>query len=127
MTPMYSQVNKVIGNTTENKAINVFMKMGYWVHKFVDSQAGQPCDIIAMGKGNIVFCDIKHCVGDKFNFKNIRENQLNSFELLRRKNPDAEYLHCGFYIYFEKYNKWVWLDYTQAKEHKGIKYNGDLC
>lgn len=124
---MYSQVNKVIGNTTEAKAINMFSKNGYWCHKFIDSQAGQPCDIIAMGKGQIVFCDIKHCIGDKFNFKNIRENQINSFELLKRKNPDVNYLHLGFYIYFEKYNKWVWLDYEKVKEGKGVRYNGDLC
>lgn len=82
--------NKELGNTYENYVIGQLQKKGYWVHLLKDSQNGQPFDIIAIGSKYIYCLDAKHCVGKRFDFENIRENQLNSFEYLSQfNNPNV--------------------------------------
>ena len=88
--------NKELGNSYENYVIRELQKKGYWVHLLKDNQNGQPFDIIAIGSQFILCLDAKHCVGNRFDFKNIRENQLNSFDYLSQfHNP---YVIRGFVI-----------------------------
>lgn len=115
--------NKALGNTFEARVIARLQECGFWVHLLKDNHNGQPFDIIAIGEEYIWCIDAKHCVGNRFNFSNIRENQKEAFEYLGQfKN---EKLFRGFIIGDTELHVLPYNDYKllAKKGHKSIIVN----
>ena len=116
--------NKKIGKIYEDKLCNILKNEGYWVHLFAVSQAGQPCDIIAVRKNEAIFIDAKHCAGKRFPFKDIQSNQITCFEY----NYSLGNICCGFAIWFDEIQEFRWLSYKKLWEclkdlKKSISYD----
>ncbi len=81
--------NKRIGNQMERRVANTLYSKGYWVHRLQDNHNGQPFDIVSI-KYNKAFCiECKHCIGKKFNFSRIEQNQRNAFYRLKKCGSDG--------------------------------------
>ena len=109
---------KKIGDSTERKCLEVLSKLGYWCHLFAYNKNGQPCDIVAM-KDNIGYLiDVKHCEGDRFDFKRIEPNQRSCFIYARSCGNKT----LGLMIYFEKHNCFNYLPFWAVEE---MERNGE--
>lgn len=118
---------KRIGDTTEQKCLDLLQAKGYWCHLFAYNKNGQPCDIVAIKKNQAWLIDVKHCDGDRFAFSRIEPNQRNCFEY----NLSLGNSNLGFMVYYEKYGKFNWISYTFIKSlelvgEKSIKFAGDF-
>lgn len=118
-------VNKKIGNEYERKLLKKLQEKGYWCHLFATNTNGQPCDVIALKNDAGILIDVKHCSGDRFDFKNIQPNQFGCFEYAKSCGNHC----CGFAIWFEEQQNWFWLPYRLVKELqkdniKSIRYTG---
>lgn len=67
--------NKKLGNDFENRFINILSEKGFWCHLFVQNQAGQPADVIAVKHGYAHLIDCKVCSNDIFPLDRMEENQ----------------------------------------------------
>lgn len=101
-------MNKNIGNTCENKLIELLGELGYWCHLFAYKPEGQPCDVVALKNDIGWLIDVKHCQNGRFPFKDIRPNQLSCFALAKELGNS----NCGFAIFFEDIG-WRWLSYKR--------------
>ena len=121
-----NSMNEKIGNYTEEKMINILSQKGYWCHRFAHNKNGQPCDIIALKNDTSVLIDVKHCDSQKFEFRNIRENQETCFELAKQMNNK----NTGFAIYFEfkaSFRRLSYEKYVFFKKQKKNKIEYDEC
>lgn len=110
---------KKIGDSTERKCLDLLQKAGYWCHLFAYNKNGQPCDVVAIKKNAGWLIDVKHCEGDRFDFKRIEPNQRSCFEY----NLALGNNNLGFMIYYEKLQKFNFVSYTYIKslELSGVK------
>lgn len=77
--------NKKLGNGAESELLKVLRGYGFWCHLLKDSASGQPFDIIATYEDNAFYFDSKTLLGaNNFPFTRIEDNQVNSFEDLKK-------------------------------------------
>lgn len=99
---------KSLGNLYENKLCDMLKKYGYWCHRMVDNQFGQPCDVVAMNGKKSMLIDVKHCKGDRFYLDRIEPNQSTCFQYAY----ECGVKDCGFAIWFDDDQVFKWLPYN---------------
>ena len=75
--------NKALGNKFERELAETLSKNGYWVHRMIQSQVGQPFDLLVAKNGETFPIDCKVCENDIFPFSRIEPNQVNAMTLWR--------------------------------------------
>lgn len=111
--------NKTEGNRFERELCTFLaQRYGLWVHNMAQSAAGQPADIIAVGRDVAFLIDAKLCETKTFPLRRLEENQMTSMWLwrLHTQNP------CGFVIKFKDENCYRWLSYGQAEQYLNQGY-----
>ena len=89
--------NKQNGNRFEQELAAKLAKYGFWVHVMQQNKAGQPADIIAVGKHLCTMIDCKDVEsGDSFRLSRVEENQKLAMSMFEDKT-DRE---CWFAIRF---------------------------
>ena len=115
---------KKVGDKTEQKCLDLLQKKGYWCHLMAYNKNGQPCDIVAIKKNFGYLIDVKHCEGDRFEFRRIEPNQRSCFDY----NLQLGNHNLGFMIYYEKYERFNFVPYVYIKSleiagQKSIKFD----
>ncbi len=67
--------NKSIGNKYETIVAMKLSEAGFWVHNMQQNKAGQPADLIAVGKKDTYLIDVKHCEHNSWKKDRIEPNQ----------------------------------------------------
>ena len=108
-----SNIQQYVGKISEKDIAKLCKSNGWWVHKMPTTTNGQSVDFIIVRKETFLIFDSKHVSADKisFTFGRVESNQQISMQYM------VEFAHInpariGFAIYFERLNKWLWLDYT---------------
>lgn len=105
------------GKQAEQYVAEFFSKQGYWVH--ITGGYQQPFDMVAIGKHDEYFVDIKHCKGKRFSFYRVENNQFEAMEYLYMMFRATSKI--GFIIvhdrklYFLPFNKYL------VMKHDGLK------
>ena len=115
----YQVANRTEGNRFERE-LCTFMATyyGLWVHNMTQSAAGQPADIIAVGKDVAFLIDAKLCETKTFPLRRLEENQMTSMWLWRLHTQYP----CGFVIRFKDDKCYYWLSYGQAEQYLSQGY-----
>lgn len=71
------------GRGAEREFAKMMKNRGWWIHGFINSRQGQPCDFILTKRNVPWFIDVKN-IGNSnvMGFGRLEENQINSFKLL---------------------------------------------
>lgn len=90
-------INKKIGNTTEQQVLTFLQSNGLWAHLLVDNKNGQPFDILALRGESVWALDVKHLTNDnkRFVFSRMEVNQFTSMGDLSQKFMNSV---CGFVV-----------------------------
>lgn len=103
-----------IGSICEKLLCEFLRKEGFWCHRIVKSDSGQPFDVIAL-KNNIGYCiDVKHCSTSNFPFERVEPNQWSSMQYALNKGNS----NVGFALYSEENKEWYWLPFTTLNIYK---------
>ena len=112
-----SNVQQYTGKVAEKDAAKLCKSYGWWVHRMPTTTNGQSVDFIIARRDDFLIFDAKHVSIDKasFTFGRVESNQQASMKYM------VEFAHInpsriGFAIYFERLNKWVWLNYTHYEK-----------
>lgn len=89
--------NSKLGRKTEIDCCDWLSKQGWWCHRMVASEAGQPCDIVALKGDDCVLIDAKHCDDFYLRTSRIEPNQRSCFDYASRKFG----IKCWFICQYE--------------------------
>lgn len=128
--------NKKLGNSTEQKFLELIQSQGGWATLIPPTHLGQPVDVIAIVHNQYLFVDVKNCSGDRFSLNSIQDNQVLSMQkIVNAHNGYYEMgqviTKIGFMIYFSKYNLWKYLSFgvyqnMKVNNEKSVKFDDDF-
>lgn len=78
--------NKALGNALEDEVCDRLYRMGFWVKKLVQTEQGQPADIIAVRNRIAYLFDCKNCVNGRFELSRIEPNQITAMQFWENKD-----------------------------------------
>lgn len=112
--------NQSIGSKTEKEFARFMSARGYWVYLLPNTQVGQPFDVVVAKGEDTWFFDVKHVKGkDYIVHSRFEVNQLNTFQMMQRRNISRTgfvikfFEEDGFYILWYKD-----IDFTQDRTYK---------
>lgn len=83
--------NKRLGDEAEREACEILHENGWWCHRMAATESGQPCDIVAMRRGENMLIDSKNCEKPYLRTSRIEPNQAACFEFASKLG-----IKCGF-------------------------------
>lgn len=94
--------NEKLGAGVEIRVCESLARKKWWCHRMVASEAGQPCDIVALSKGKGLLIDAKHCDEPRLPTSRIEPNQRTCF-----KYASSLGVECGFAIEYNGNLFWL--------------------
>lgn len=70
--------NRLNGTRFEQELCKRFAEEGFWVHNMAQNAAGQPADIIAAKKNEVILIDAKDCRNNRFPLSRMEGNQIDA-------------------------------------------------
>ena len=83
--------NKSVGNRFETIVALKLADAGFWVHNMQQNKAGQPADLIAVGRTNTYLIDVKHCEHNSWKKDRIEPNQHTVAKIWKARTEKEMY------------------------------------